>query len=145
MQDYKGSTANSRDMQKKPLEEQVRQDGESRGTITAQNADQNWEAQWNRYGFIEMLSDMRQVFPKQRVMQMFGWMVMFGATGEQTKDQMVKRLVKLGFGKSSVYDAAADIRRFQDFLLDKWGHEVSQEQLSKKVQQVQSELAEYAV
>ena len=107
--------------------------------------DQEWEEHWEHYGFIEMLSDMRRVFPKQRVMQMFGWMVMFGATGGQSKDQMVKRLVSLGFGKSSVYDAAADIRRFQDFLRDKWGHEVSQEQLAKKVRQVQSELAESAV
>ena len=107
--------------------------------------DQEWEDRWERYGFIEMLSDMRQVFPKQRVMQMFGWMVMFGATGGQTKDQMVKRLIRLGFGKSSVYDAAADIRRFQEFLRAKWGREVSQEQLAKKVQQVQSELAEIVV
>lgn len=104
-----------------------------------------WEEHWKRYGFIEMLSDMRQVFPKQRVMQMFGWMVLFGATGGQTKEQMVKRLVNLGFGKSSVYDAAADIRRFQDFLRNKWGREVSQEELAKKVQQVQSELAENVV
>ena len=116
-----------------------------RNAITDQSTDQNWEAQWNRYGFIEMLSDMRQVFPKQRVMQMFGWMVLFGATGGQTKDQMVKRLMKLGFGKSSVYDAAADIKRYQEFLWEKWGREVSQEQLARKVQQVQSELAEIVV
>jgi hypothetical protein len=132
-------------MQKKPLDEQVRLEGKMRNAITDQSTDQNWEAQWNRYGFIEMLSDMRQVFPKQRVMQMFGWMVLFGATGGQTKDQMVKRLMKLGFGKSSVYDAAADIKRYQEFLWEKWGREVSQEQLARKVQQVQSELAEIVV
>ena len=137
--------ANNAGMQKKPLDEQVRQDSETRNAITDQSTDQIWEAQWNRYGFIEMLSDMRQVFPKQRVMQMFGWMMLFGATGGQTKDQMVKRLMKLGFGKSSVYDAAADIKRYQEFLWEKWGREVSQEQLAKKVQQVQSELAESAV
>lgn len=107
--------------------------------------DREWDECWEHYGFIEMLSDMRHVFPKQRVMQMFGWMVMFGVTGGQTKEQMVKRLVALGFGKSSVYDAAADIRRFQDFLREKWGRDVSQADLSKKVQQVQSELAEIAV
>lgn len=103
-----------------------------------------WEEKWRGYGFLEMLGDMRQVFPKQRVMQMFAWMALIGAVAGESRDITVRRLTRAGFGKSSVYSAISDIAQFQAYLKAKWGVEVSREDLAEKSRQAQAEVSQLA-
>lgn len=98
--------------------------------------DQEWDEHWKRYGFLEMVLDMRKVFPPQRGMEMFTWMLAFGAAGGKTHGEMVQRLLNLGFTKTPVYQASKDIKKFQAFLMEKWGREVSREDLAKKISEI---------
>ena len=100
-----------------------------------------WEQHWRSYGFLEMLADMRQVFPKQRVMQMFAWMALIGAVAGESREATVKRLTRAGFGKSSIYNAINDIAEFQGYLKAKWGVELSREDLADKSREAQAEVS----
>lgn len=105
-----------------------------------------WEERWARYGFLEMVADMKEVFASQRAMEMFAWMVAFGATGGHDHAEMVRRLVAAGFSKSPVYAASADIKKFQSHLKQKWnGKEPTRQQLIKKVMLMGSQYQENPV
>lgn len=104
-----------------------------------------WEKRWRGYGFLEMVADMQSIFSPKRAVEMFGLFVLFGAVGGETHDATVKRLLALGFKRTTVYDASRDIRQFQAFLREKWRRElniereVTWEDLAKKSVKAQYE------
>ncbi|MBV9849875.1 MAG: hypothetical protein JO250_09405 [Armatimonadetes bacterium] len=66
-------------------------------------SDEEWEKRWQRYGFLEMVSDMKECFSPKRAVEMFGLFVLFGAASGETHDATVKRLLSMGFKKSTIY------------------------------------------
>jgi hypothetical protein len=75
------------------------------------------------YGPAEFFSEMIDEFGQTHSALLIGWMVLFGATGGDTRADMIARLVGVGFTKTRVYDAANDIQRLTLRLYKKRGCE----------------------
>lgn len=84
-------------------------------------------------GTVEFFGEMVDEFGVRGAMALTAWLVAFGATGGGTHAQMIKRLIRGGFAKSSVYDASAKIRRFQQRLHDKRRLDPSVAEIAEKV------------
>ncbi len=73
------------------------------------------------YGPPEFFAEVVKEFGASHSVAFVGWMVLFGATGGDTRADMVARLVGAGLSKSAVYRAAADIQRLIVRLYGKRG------------------------
>lgn len=95
------------------------------------------------YGPVEFFGELWAEFGSQRATEMVTWMMMFGATHGRSHSQMVDRLLTLGFSKSSVYRASADIKRYVKRLYAKRGAPLPEDfiddvaELSEKIKSVE--------
>jgi hypothetical protein len=80
-------------------------------------------------GQFEFLSEMLAVFGPRRTTELFGYCIVMGATGKVLPSEIVAALVVLGFSKSGVYRALADVRRFVGHLEQKHGRMIPMEQI----------------
>lgn len=88
------------------------------------------------YGPVELYSEMVAEFGARHSVSLVGWMILFGATGRETRAGMVERLVASGLSRSAVYRAAADIGRFRERLEKKRGRDVTVQEMAEEAKKV---------
>ncbi len=87
------------------------------------------------YGPVELFSEMFDEFGPQRTAGLVGWAVIIGALAGpgQSLPEIRDRVIALGFAKSSVYRAAADIKRFRQRLEKKRGLRMSMDDVIREI------------
>ncbi len=88
------------------------------------------------YGAGEFFAEMLDEFGAAHSVPLVGWMILFGATGGETRAERVQRLVSAGLSKSAVYRAASDIERFAERLVDKRGRKPTVKEIAEAAKKV---------
>ncbi len=96
------------------------------------------------YGPVELFSEMFDEFGPQRTAGLVGWAVIVGAVAGagESLPEIRDRLIALGFAKSSVYRAAADIKRFRRRLEKKRGVTMSMDDVIREISDTSSQKRE---
>jgi hypothetical protein len=77
-------------------------------------------------GDLEFLSAVIGLFGTQRAVELAGWAVWWGMTGEIDNVKAAReRLQEQGLSRSAVYRALADFKRLRDHLEEKEQNEIS--------------------
>ena len=72
---------------------------------------------------------MQELHGSRRVMELVGWAVVWGLLGVESLRDMRQRYEEAGLTKSSAYRAAADFKKFADFLLLRYGREFEMKEI----------------
>ena len=73
-------------------------------------------------GDLEFFRKMLKFFGARRAAEVFGYAFAAAASGQQLPSEIVAALVSVGFSKSGVYRALADIKRFAMQMEEERGH-----------------------
>jgi len=76
-------------------------------------------------GDLEFVGKMIKFFGTKRAVELFGYALVMGASGRTLPSELVAFLVGVGFSKSGVYRALADIKRFVREVEREGGHTMS--------------------
>lgn len=87
------------------------------------------------FGPVEFFAEMVSEFGPKRTTELAGWCVMIGAIIKDGDGviEVRDRLMKMGFKRSSVYRATADIKRFRHRLELKRGLTMSMADVLKEI------------
>jgi hypothetical protein len=87
----------------------------------------------SKMGTIEFLSLLSKRFGGQRATELIGWGVLLGAAGIENGPKLRHALDQAGYSESAFYRALADLRKFGEFVEERYHQKMSVVELVRKI------------
>jgi hypothetical protein len=86
-------------------------------------------------GGVQFMKDLVECFGFQHAARLAGWAVLWGITGVENTPEYRQRLIDRGLAHATVYRAAADWRKFGEWLEAKYHRPFSSAEMELKLRQ----------